>query len=159
MQGVDIPGFPGYQVTETGQVTSLRGRSPRVLKPHFATYARVSLRRDGKTFTRTVHALVALAYIGPPPPGREVRHLDGDPFNNRVDNLRYSTHQENQLDQIRHGTHAEARKTHCAQGHSYAEHGMPPMSCRPTARRCRICHRIWNARCRAKKAATANHND
>jgi hypothetical protein len=47
--------------------------------------------------------LVALAFLGPCPDGQEVRHLDGDPLNNRVDNLEYGSRTENILDVYRIG--------------------------------------------------------
>ena len=46
-----------------------------------------------------VHRLVAFAFIGPPPNSDawQVHHLDGDPSNNRLGNLRYATHQQNMM--------------------------------------------------------------
>jgi len=38
---------------------------------------------------RRVDHLVLLAFVGPCPEGYECRHLDGDPANNHVDNLRW----------------------------------------------------------------------
>jgi hypothetical protein len=32
------------------------------------------------------------------------RHLDGNPINNRLENLRWGTHKENKADAIKHGT-------------------------------------------------------
>jgi hypothetical protein len=68
-----------------------------------------------------VHRLVLAAFVGPCPEGMEVRHLDGNPANTRLANLRYGTHSENELDKVRHGTHHEARKTHCNRGHEYTQ--------------------------------------
>ena len=44
-----------------------------------------------------VHRLVAFAFRGPPPNARawQVHHVDGDPSNNRLENLEYVTHQQN----------------------------------------------------------------
>lgn len=42
-----------------------------------------------------VHQLVALAFLGPCPPGLEVNHLDGDRANNRPENLEYVSHADN----------------------------------------------------------------
>jgi hypothetical protein len=59
---------------------------------------------DGKHLTRLVHRLVAAAFHGPQPfAGAEVRHLDGDPRNNRASNLAWGSKAENMLDMIRHG--------------------------------------------------------
>lgn len=50
-----------------------------------------------------VHQLVALTFLGPRPKGQEVRHLDGNPLNNRADNLAYGTRTENIYDVMRIG--------------------------------------------------------
>jgi hypothetical protein len=50
-----------------------------------------------------VHRLVLEAFIGPCPDGMECRHLDGDPGNNRLENLCWGTPQQNADDRILHG--------------------------------------------------------
>jgi len=50
-----------------------------------------------------VHQLVARTFHGPQPEGQDVRHLDGNPQNNRADNLAYGTRRENILDVYRVG--------------------------------------------------------
>ena len=52
-----------------------------------------------------VHQLVAAAFLGPCPPGMEVRHANGQKDDNRLENLSYGTHQENMQDAIAAGTH------------------------------------------------------
>lgn len=52
----------------------------------------------------TVHSLVAAAFLGPRPAGEDVRHLDGDPENNRASNLAYGTRTQNMADAREHGT-------------------------------------------------------
>jgi hypothetical protein len=60
---------------------------------------------DGRT--QAAHVLVCTAFHGPKPgPGYEVLHGDGNPANNRADNLRWGTKAENRADQDRHGTAA-----------------------------------------------------
>jgi hypothetical protein len=101
----DVPGFPGYCVSSYGVV-----RGPRCLlapvqcsKEH--RYLVVSLRCHGRTHTRRVHKLVAEAFLGAPPfMGAQVAHNDGNPFNNRLSNLRWTSGQDNQHDRKRHGT-------------------------------------------------------
>lgn len=58
----------------------------------------------GRGHSRTVHSLVAAAFIGPCPQGQEVRHKDGTRTNNTADNLEYGTRTDNLRDAIRHGT-------------------------------------------------------
>ena len=38
------------------------------------------------------------AFVGEPPEGMEVRHLNGDPTDNRLENLKYGSRTENILD-------------------------------------------------------------
>lgn len=51
-----------------------------------------------------VHALVAAAFHGPKPEGKQVCHYDGNVKNNRPDNLRYGTPTTNCEDMVRHET-------------------------------------------------------
>ena len=65
----------------------------------------VALYWNKKYRQRLVHRLVAFAFLGAPPSSHhEVAHWDGDGTNNRVSNLRWATHIENESDKIRHGT-------------------------------------------------------
>ena len=48
---------------------------------------------EGKT--RTIHTLVAEAFLGIRPDGYDVDHIDGNKLNNAASNLRYVTHIEN----------------------------------------------------------------
>jgi hypothetical protein len=94
MTWANIAEFPGYQASSDGEVRSLLGREPRVLRPSLnrrTGYLQVCVRREHKTYVRTVHLLVALAFIGPQPWGMKVAHYDDDKLNNRLWNLNYET--------------------------------------------------------------------
>lgn len=58
-------------------------------------YLRCSLRINNKQYRRFVHRLVLEAFIGPCPIGMECCHLDDNPMNNNLENLKWGTHQEN----------------------------------------------------------------
>lgn len=64
----------------------------------------VNLHRDGRKFRRYIHRLVLEAFVGPRPPGLICCHWDGDPANNRLENLRWDTYKSNCDDMLRHGT-------------------------------------------------------
>lgn len=55
-------------------------------------------RSDGTSTTANIHRLVAIAFLGTPPPRHEVNHVDGHKANNRLENIEYVTHSNN----IRH---------------------------------------------------------
>jgi len=97
--------------------------------------------RPGCARTRTLHTIVAEAFLGSRPEGQVVRHLNGDCTDNRVENLAYGTPSENVFDAVRHGTHAQTAKTMCPQGHPYDAVNTYVLPSRPTARYCRACHR------------------
>ena len=50
-----------------------------------------------------VQHIVALAFLGERPERMDVRHIDGDKLNNKVDNLNYGTRSENNYDITEHG--------------------------------------------------------
>lgn len=96
-----VVGFPGYMISSEGRVYS--HVSQRFLRPGIASngYPTVAL---GRGNTRTVHSLVADAFIGPCPKGQEVRHRKNDRTNPRLENLRYGTRKENIEDAFAHGS-------------------------------------------------------
>lgn len=116
---VDIEGYEGlYQVSNHGQVRRLHKlldsahfegvRKPRkILKPNADSSGRlsVSLSKNGICTRHRVHRLVLIAFVGEKPyPEFECRHLDGNNQNNRLDNLAWGTHLENEADKLLHGT-------------------------------------------------------
>ncbi len=104
-----IPGYDGYFADENGCIYSDKYGQPKMLtqsRHYRRPYLRVCVRVNGKTKTPWVHDLVLLAFSGPMPLGQEARHLDGNPQNNRKDNLTWGTPTENAADKERHGTKA-----------------------------------------------------
>lgn len=105
-----IPRFPNYEASDLGNVRNkLTGF---VLKPNLAgRYSAVTLRVGGKSVTRSVHRLVLLAHVGPPPsPTHQGAHGDGDRSNNTLGNLRWATGAENNADKHKHGTMARGER-------------------------------------------------
>jgi len=107
-----IPGFDNYRASSEGMILSLYGNKPWILKPitRKAGYKCVFLYQNGQCQKKYIHGLILLTFIGPPKKGQECRHLDGNPANNNLSNLRWGTKQENVLDKRRHCTMPEGEK-------------------------------------------------
>ena len=111
-----ILSFPDYSITKSGQVWSHRNRIWLKLTKQAKGHLIVSL-YNGQTHIHSVHRLVLETYIGPCPPDMECRHLDGNPANNKLNNLKWGTRSENSYDAIRHGTHTNFWVGICGEKH------------------------------------------
>jgi hypothetical protein len=119
-----VVGFVGvYEVSDYGRVRSLSRESVRsnghkyfvrgqirVTPVSKGGYLIVMLCCDGTKYPANVHSLVARAFIGPRPKGKEVAHRDGNRLNAALYNLRYATPVENDADKIQHGTRSEGER-------------------------------------------------
>ena len=105
----DLPGQEGrYQVSNTGNVRStdrpvrvvchgvdtVRIAKGKLLRPGRNKSGHVTV-AIGKGNSRQVHQLVLEAFVGPRPAGCEVLHLNHNPADNRLENLRYGTRSKN----------------------------------------------------------------
>lgn len=160
MNGIEqwkpVPGFESfYEVSDRGRVRSFdryvnhwrggkrlhRGRMLRTFpgtKGRSNGYLRVALYRPGAKRLVEVHVLVLEAFIGPRPPGLVCCHYNGNPVDNRLENLRWDTLSANSFDDIRNGVHPAASKTHCRNGHLYSDENT---RVGPAGRHCRTCER------------------
>lgn len=112
-----IPRFPHYEISDLGRVRSGENFLKQSLKGDDVRYPSVEIwstkeaciacglkPHGGKGIRRKVHSLVLLAFIGPCPKGLQAAHLDGNPLNNCLSNLKYVTSRENNSHKIAHGT-------------------------------------------------------
>ena len=109
-----VPGFEGYyEININGEIRSVdrydrMGRfwPGKIMKLQTAAfgYLQIVLSKEGKQHMNSIHRLLKLTFHGPSPfKGAQVRHYDGNPLNNSLDNLVWGTAKENKEDQFRHG--------------------------------------------------------
>ncbi|MFK3833068.1 NUMOD4 motif-containing HNH endonuclease [Staphylococcus saprophyticus] len=116
----DIPGYEGlYQVSNMGNVKSLERKVTKIdgsvteyksiiLKSFTSGKGRlyVNLSCNGIQKKCQVHVLVALTFIGERPENYDVCHIDGNPRNCKLSNLKYDTRNQNGIDIYRYGKKA-----------------------------------------------------
>lgn len=156
-----VVGYEGlYSVSNEGRVRTeerviVRSNGvPQTIKVKIRTlttrpggYKSLHLTRNGVSEGWLVHRLVALAFLGAPPVGKElVLHGSEGSGVNRVENLRWGSHLENMQDAVEEGTanfwgHKTNPKPSCPQGHLYEGSNL---YIDPRGRRvCRTCKREW----------------
>lgn len=127
-----VPGYEGhYEVSSQGRVRSVertvmrkhnkterlvsftyRAQPMRAWIAKATGYPMVTLRREGIKKQLSVHVALLEAFVGPRPPAHVACHFNGDPRDNRVENLRWDTQAANVADTKRHGReiHGEAHR-------------------------------------------------
>jgi hypothetical protein len=115
----DVLGYEGrYQVSNLGNVRSLDARikCSGNIKGEYISFRKGKLLRPGKmpqghlsvalgrNNSQCVHKLVLTAFVGFAPENYECLHINGNPSDNRLSNLRWGTRSENIYDAVKHGT-------------------------------------------------------
>lgn len=125
-----VPGYEGrYEVSDFGRVRGLpttsrnrltggisvrRRRILKVSRRQKSGHLHLVLQVNGAKRNHTIHQLVALAFLGPCPAGKQTLHRDDDKENNTLGNLYYGTSKENGQDRVRNNRTAWGAKHHAA---------------------------------------------
>lgn len=105
----DIEDFPSYEVSNFGKV---RNKNTNKIKAVFKDndgYVKVTLMTfngEKKTYRKTIHRLVAEAFLGGPHGKLQVNHINGKKGDNRLSNLEWCTGSEN----VKHAYDSGLRK-------------------------------------------------
>lgn len=152
-----------YEISDQGRVRSLdrlvrrRGwaiLTGKVLGQYPNNKGRLMVTLCGENGARRralVHHLVLEAFEGPRPEGQEGCHDNGNHTDNRRENLRWDTHQENCHDMRDHGTVYQLNRTHCPQRHEYLPKNLVPSALKNGNRACLACSRAKAALQKARK--------
>lgn len=90
-----IPNLP-YEISSLGKIRNLQGK---VLKTYVQNsgYEQIKINYQGLHIHKSIHRLVAEAFIPNPLNRPCVNHIDGNKLNNTVNNLEWCTNSENIL--------------------------------------------------------------
>lgn len=96
------PNDPRFVVSSLGRVR-FESKPPKTIKPRKSGYYYVCAYTDRKV-QYAVHEMVLTTFAEIRPYRYTASHLDGNPGNNCVDNLRWETHSANCMRKHQHGT-------------------------------------------------------
>ena len=150
-----VHGFEGiYSVSNRGSVRrdlqSPGATAGRILRNGVqkSGHQHVTLSYRGVARIYLVHRLVLEAFVRPAAPWEEGRHLNGDPSDNRLENLAWGSSSDNKKDSVLHRTHHNSAKTHCGNGHPLEEPNLKRVPLTRAHRSCLACGRenslAWN---------------
>lgn len=119
VEWLQCPSWPAYEVSNDGQVRHAATGRVKVQRIDRTGYPAVTLTVNRKPRPVRVHRMVMDAFVGPPPDGMHVNHMDGDKTNSHATNLEYVTPRDNTLhaevlgltDHARGGRHYKAKMT------------------------------------------------
>lgn len=105
MKNLNFMGYPRYAATRDGRVWSEFSNKFLSDNKRLGDYPAVTLCNESTRKEKTIHRLVAKAFI-PNPEGLPcVNHIDGDKTNNHVSNLEWCSYRDNTLHAMATGLH------------------------------------------------------
>lgn len=150
-----IPGWEGsYEVSNLGRIrgvdrlvvhtrsTGKRFAKGKILRQHANDYGYMFVMGSSENRQRRiwVHRAVLEAFVEARPQGMVTMHLDNNPKNNRLQNLKWGTQKENIQQCTAEGRQANVRKTHCPRGHELVEPNLVKHHLKQGKRACYSCN-------------------
>ena len=92
--------------------TLRKGKILKINSRKSQRYESINLYLEGGKKTKSIHRLVALAFLPNPENKAHVNHIDGDGRNNKLENLEWNTPSENNLHAYRLGLNKSVGEKH-----------------------------------------------
>ncbi|QHB38726.1 endonuclease [Flavobacterium phage vB_FspS_tooticki9-1] len=114
---LQVFGFDDYQISNYGNVKSLKNGKEKILKAveNGRGYLSVCLRKDKIAYTKRVHVLVCesfLNHFGNGTTEKSIDHIDNNKLNNKLSNLQIISHRENIVKSVKNKTGLTGAKKH-----------------------------------------------
>ncbi len=109
---MQIKNYEGlYEIDNFGNVYSAprKGTKGGILKPINDEYVEIVLSKNRKSMRYNLHRLLAIHFIPNPNNYPQVNHIDGNKFNNSIENLEWCNNSQNQLHAIKLGLKIPAK--------------------------------------------------
>lgn len=124
---VIIKDFENYAISNTGKIKRITKAQHTYINKELHTsinncgYKTVILRKDKNPYCKTIHRLVAEAFLEKPLDFDKIKydvdHIDNDKSNNNINNLQWLTHKENCSKRNHSYTHSEETKKKMSEAH------------------------------------------
>ena len=92
-----------YEVDRQGNIYRIGNDKPKYQSVNRDGYKVVGLWKNNKSTAKTVHRLIALAFLPNPENKPCVNHINGDKQDNRLENLEWATYSENTIHSFENG--------------------------------------------------------
>ena len=93
---MEIEGYENYLIYEDGKVQNKKTKRYLKQNTYRNGYLYVNLCNDGKLKKHSIHRLIGTYYIPNPENKKCIDHINRIRIDNRIENLRWATHSENQ---------------------------------------------------------------
>lgn len=97
--------FDDYEISSYGRIRNIKTGNIKKVSTGRRGYPVVSLRKNKKTHLKTIHRLIAIAFIPNEGKKNQINHIDGNKGNFNIDNLEWCTAKENLEHARRTGLH------------------------------------------------------
>lgn len=126
---------------------TMRGRFVKCSASKKDGYVRISYKRKGRPYCKTLHRVVAELFVPNPDGKPEINHINGDKTDNRAENLEWCTASENQKHALDTGLRKLNDPSHSKKVGVYSQTGDLIATYPSVSEACRVtgvsAHRIY----------------